>query len=110
MVLRGLSFFFNKIKKMINIPAAFWSTPYDARDRTTHQRRTKQRRKEQQRRHTESGTWEHIADEAGPWHQAGEYRRPKEELEAAKEWASREWASSLEGGCLRSTSGHQCVS
>ena len=29
-------------------------------------------------------TWEEILDGAGPWTQPGEYRRPKEELEAAK--------------------------
>ena len=29
-------------------------------------------------------TWEEILDGAGPWTQQGEYRCPKEELEAAK--------------------------
>jgi hypothetical protein len=28
--------------------------------------------------------WEEILDGAGPWTQPGEYRRPKEEIEAAK--------------------------
>ena len=75
--------FFNKYKKMFHVPAAVWSHHYDEYDRTTHQQRTKQRRKEQQR-YLESWTWEEILDGAGPWHQAGEYQRPKEELEAAK--------------------------
>ena len=32
----------------------------------------------------DSWTWEEILDGKGPWAQTGEYRRPKEELEAAK--------------------------
>ena len=53
------------------------------RYRTTHQKRTKQRGNKEQRV-LESWTWEEILDGKGPWRQAGEYRRPKEELEAAK--------------------------
>ena len=34
-------------------------------------------------------TWEEILDGKGPWAQPGEYRRPKEELEAAK--VERHW-------------------
>ena len=34
-------------------------------------------------------TWEEILDGKGPWAQPGEYRRPKEELEAVK--AERRW-------------------
>ena len=69
-------------------PAAPWSLHYDTRDRTTHQPRTKQRGKEQQEKnymdYLETWTWEEILDGAGPWHQAGEYCRPLEEIEAAK--------------------------
>ena len=32
----------------------------------------------------DSWTWEEILDGKGPWRQAGEYRRPREELEGAK--------------------------
>ena len=55
--------------------AALWSASFDGRDRTSHHKRTKQRGK------GDSWTWEGK----GPWRQAGEYRHPKEELEAAKE-------------------------
>ena len=37
----------------------------------------------------EKWTWEDELDGKGPWAQPGEYRRPKEELEAAK--AERRW-------------------
>jgi hypothetical protein len=60
--------------------AAFWSDPSNSRDRITHHQRTKQRGTEQQ----EKWTWEDILDGEGPWSQAGEYRRPKEEIKAAK--------------------------
>ncbi|KAM9518215.1 uncharacterized protein ACWYII_044800 isoform 2-T2 [Salvelinus alpinus] len=72
--------------------AAYWSDPCytsseeeedDSRDRITHQPRTKQRGIGQQRSQ-DSWTWEEILDGKGPWSQAGEYRRPKAELEAAK--------------------------
>ena len=39
--------------------------------------------------HLENWTWEEELDGKGPWAQPGEYRRPKEELEAAK--AERRW-------------------
>ena len=61
--------------------AAPWSSspsPDDGRYRTTHHQRTKQRGK------MDSWTWEEILDGRGPWAQLGEYRRPKEELEAAR--------------------------
>ena len=79
-------FFLLHIKKKmsIHVPAAFWSDLYDTRYRSTHHQRTKQRRNEQQVDYRESWTWEEILDGAGPWHQAGEYRRPPEEIEAAK--------------------------
>ena len=56
-----------------------WSTSSDGRDRTTHHKRTKQRGER------DSWTWEENKDGKGPWRQAGEYRRPKEEIKAAKE-------------------------
>ena len=66
--------------------AALWSDSYDDRDRRTHQKWTKQRVQEER-------TWEEILDRAGPWTQAGEYRLPKEEIEAAK--AERRWYEEL---------------
>ena len=54
-----------------------WSPHYDDRDRTTHTTRTKQREKEEQRLGGDI-RWSRTLDTAG------EYRRPKEELEAAK--------------------------
>ncbi|XP_064881736.1 uncharacterized protein LOC115138403 isoform X2 [Oncorhynchus nerka] len=50
---------------------------------THHQKRTKQCDNLEQRV-LDSWTWEEILEGKGPWAQAGEYRRPKEELEAAK--------------------------
>ena len=47
-------------------------------DRTSHQQRTTQHGRE------DSWTWEEILDGKGPWRQAGEYRHPREELEAVK--------------------------
>uniref|UniRef100_A0A8K9UXU6 Uncharacterized protein n=1 Tax=Oncorhynchus mykiss TaxID=8022 RepID=A0A8K9UXU6_ONCMY len=68
--------------------AAPWSSPsstIDDRYRITHHQRTKQRGNgQQQQRSQDSRTWEEILDGKGPWAQAGEYRRPKAELEAAK--------------------------
>ena len=69
--------------------AAPWSSspsPDDKRYRTTHQERTKQRGNGQQQRPElhDSWTWEEILDDKVPWAQAGEYRRPKAELEAVK--------------------------
>ena len=64
-----------------------WSTPYDDRDRITHQQWTKQRgngQQQQRQRTQDSWTWEEILDGEGPWAQPGEYCRPKAELEAAK--------------------------
>ena len=77
--------------------AALWSDPCyssseEERDRITHHQRTKQRgngQQQQQQRSQDSWTWEEILDGKGPWAQAGEYRRPKAELEAAK--AERRW-------------------
>ena len=67
--------------------AALWSdsssSDDDTRYRTTHHKLTKQRGMEEQR-FQDSWTWEEILDGKGPWRQAGEYHRPKEELEAAK--------------------------
>jgi hypothetical protein len=64
--------------------AALWSSPsYDDRYRNTHHNRTKQHGTQEQRVQ-DSWTWEEILDGKGPWYQPGEYRRPKEELEAAK--------------------------
>ena len=68
-----------------------WSSslsPDDIRYRNTHHQRTKQRGDERQR-YWENWTWEEILDGKGPWAQAGKYRRPKAELEAAK--AERRW-------------------
>ena len=58
--------------------AAPWSSSFNSRDRTSHNQRTKQRGKE------DAWTWEEILESKGPWRQAREYRRPREELEAAK--------------------------
>uniref|UniRef100_A0A8C7HKJ1 Uncharacterized protein n=1 Tax=Oncorhynchus kisutch TaxID=8019 RepID=A0A8C7HKJ1_ONCKI len=79
--------------------AAFWSSDpsrYSSSEeedeipyRNTHNKRTKQRGNGQQQRLQDSWTWEEILDGKGPWTQAGEYRRPKAELEAAK--AERRW-------------------
>ena len=60
--------------------AALWSTlpsTDDERYRTPHQRRTKQRGQE-------DWTWEEILEGEGPWTRAGEYRRPREQMEAAR--------------------------
>ena len=77
----------------IHVPAAFWSSFTDnSRDRITHHQRTKQQRKEQTEFELdwrEKWTWEEVLDGAGPWHQAGDYRRPQWEIEAAK--AERRW-------------------
>ena len=54
------------------------------RYRITHHQRTKQRGNGQQQRSQDTWTWEEILNGKGPWAQAGEYRRPKAELEAAK--------------------------
>ncbi|KAM9570279.1 uncharacterized protein ACWYII_042099 [Salvelinus alpinus] len=73
--------------------AAFWSSPSsqeESRYRITHHKRTKQRgngqqQQQQQRpKSQDSWTWEEILNGEGPWAQAGEYRRPKAELEGAK--------------------------
>ena len=63
--------------------AAPWSTPCNSHYRTTHHKKTKQCGMEEQRV-MDSWTWEMILDGKGPWRQAGEYRRPPEEMEAAK--------------------------
>ena len=73
--------------------AAYWSDPsYSSLDeeeicyRTTHHNRTKQCGNQEQRV-LDSLTWEEILDGKGPWAQAREYCRPREELEAVKaEW------------------------
>ena len=71
--------------------AAFWSSspsPEESRNRITHHNRTKRRgdrQRQQEQRNQDFWTWEEILDGKGPWAQPGEYRRPKEELEAAKE-------------------------
>ena len=52
----------------------------DVRDRISHHKKTKQRAFMGKR----SWTWEEILDGKGPWRQAGEYRRPKEEIEAVR--------------------------
>ena len=62
-------------------------------------RRRKRRRREEAEEGGECGeggregeefwTWEEILDGKGPWAQPGQYRRPKEELEAVK--AERRW-------------------
>ena len=63
--------------------AALWSdsssSDVDSHYRTTHHQRTKQHGMEERR---VQDSW--TLDGQGPWRQAGEYRRPKEELEAAK--------------------------
>ena len=72
--------------------AAFWSdsstSPEENSYRITHHNRTKRRGNGQQQR-KEEWTWEEELEGKGPWAQPGEYRRPKEELEAAK--AERRW-------------------
>ena len=81
------------IKNMDTYHAAPWSSSSstdDGRYRITHHQRTKQGGNgQQQQRSQDSWTWEEILDGKGPWAQAGEYRRPKAELEAAK--AERQW-------------------
>ena len=91
---------------MSNHHAAFrsdsLSTNEERRYRITHHTRTEQRvnrqePKERQQKqlqwerlhHLENWTWKEELDRKGPWAQPGEYRRPKEELEAAK--AERRW-------------------
>ena len=72
--------------------AAFWSSSpsmEESRYRITHHNRTKWRGDRQQEQRKEDWTWEDELDGKGPWAQPGEYRRPKEELEAAK--AERRW-------------------
>jgi hypothetical protein len=69
--------------------AAFLSSPLteENRNRITHHNRTKRRgdrQREQEQRNPDFWTWEEILDGKGLWAQPGEYRRPKEELEAAK--------------------------
>ena len=79
---------------MSNQHAALWSPLYDSRYRTTHHQRTKQRDQE--------WTWEDILDGKGPGSQAGEYCRPREEIEAAK--AERRYYEALyqpQGKCER---------
>jgi hypothetical protein len=66
--------------------AAPWSSPSspdNSRYRTTHHNQTKQRGNQEQKV-LDSWTWEEILDGKGPWAQAGEYRLPKEVLEAVK--------------------------
>ena len=70
-----------------------WSHFDDGRYRFTHHKRTKQRERKEQRVQ-DSWTWEELLDGKGPWSQAGEYRCPKEELEAAK--AERRWYEARE--------------
>ncbi|XP_038870158.1 zinc finger protein 385B-like [Salvelinus namaycush] len=60
----------------------------DSPYRITHHAKTKRQGNAQQS-NKDSWTWEEILDGRGPWAQPGEYRRPKEELEAAK--AERRW-------------------
>ena len=64
--------------------AALLSSPSstNGRYRTTHHQRTKQHGKEEQR-YLDKWTREEILEGKGPWVQAGEYRHPQEELEAA---------------------------
>ncbi|KAM9423345.1 uncharacterized protein ACWYII_020534 [Salvelinus alpinus] len=80
---------------MYSQPAAPWFNPCssssdeeeeESRYRTTHQiTRTKQRGKGQQPQKSQDlWTWEDELNGEGPWAQAGEYRRPKAELEEAK--------------------------
>ena len=64
-------------------PSYSWSEEEEYHYRTTHHQRTKQRGNKEERV-LDSWTWEEILDSKGPWAQAGEYHRPKEELEAAK--------------------------
>ena len=79
----------------MNNNAAFWSSslsPEENRNRITHHNRTKRRgdrQRQEEQRSQDFWTWEEILDGKGPWAQPGEYRRPKEELEAAK--AERRW-------------------
>ena len=80
-------FSFNKTS-MKTYHSALWSDDSSSSDdkyryRTTHHKRTKQRGNEEQRVQA-SWTWEEKSEGQGPWRQAGEYRSPKEELEAAK--------------------------
>jgi hypothetical protein len=63
--------------------AALWSSSFNSRYRTTHHQLTKQHGMEEQRVQN-PWTWEDILAGKGPWRQAGEYCRPKKELEAAK--------------------------
>ena len=77
---------------MNNHHAAFWSdspSPKENPYRITHHNRTQRRDERQQEQREEYWTWEDELDGKGPWAQPGEYRRPKEELEAAK--AERRW-------------------
>ena len=67
--------------------AAFWSTSSsDSRYRITHQTRTKRRKRKEQQDYCvmDKWTWEQILDGEGPWTQAGDYRLPQWEIEAAR--------------------------
>ena len=70
---------------------SYYSSSEEKEDhyRITHQPRNKQRGNGQWQKSHDAWTWEEILDGKGPWAQAGEYRRPKAELEAAK--AERRW-------------------
>jgi hypothetical protein len=57
--------------------AAPWSSFNVGRYRISHHQWTKQRGQE-------DWTWEEILEGAEPWTRAKEYRRPKEQMEAAK--------------------------
>ena len=63
---------------MYTFHAALCSHSDDRRNRRSHQKWTKQRGQEE-------WTSEDIVDGEGPWTQAGEYRRPREQMEAARE-------------------------
>jgi ABC-type transport system involved in cytochrome bd biosynthesis fused ATPase/permease subunit len=66
---------------LLKIMSTLVLTFFHRRYRTTHQERTKQQQRPESQ---DSWTWEEILDGKGHWTQAGEYRHPKAELEAAK--------------------------
>jgi hypothetical protein len=71
-------FFGLSLKNIINLPhATSWSTTSDVRYRRSLHKKTKQC-------FLEEWKWEEILEGKGPWAQAGEYCRSKEEMEAAK--------------------------
>jgi hypothetical protein len=115
-----------------NLHAAFWSdspSHLENRYRITHHKRTKQhvnrqepqerqQRQQQQEQqqlqwerlhHLEKWTLEEELDSKGPWAQPGEYRRPKEELEAIKAGRRRYEEAARRSGWKPESQPQKCI-